>query len=40
VTRFGVSSWSAFERTVYADVLGAALLFLMLAVAYVAGGVS
>jgi hypothetical protein len=35
-----ISSWSAFERTAYADVLAAFLIFLMLAVAYVAGAVS
>ncbi len=37
MTRFGISSWSAFERTAFADALAAFLIFLLLAVAWTAG---
>jgi hypothetical protein len=34
VTFFGIRSWTAFERTIYADILAAALIFLMFAVVW------
>jgi hypothetical protein len=40
MSRFGISSWSAFERTIFADILALALLVLVLAVLWTVGAVS
>lgn len=40
MNRLDISSWSAFERTAFADALAAAFLFLMLAALWIVGAIA